>query len=63
MTDITKCSNKDCPLKNTCFRFLAKDGYWQSYSDFKPKEDGTCEHYWKCKTKKETKLLNKINDF
>lgn len=50
MTDITKCTNKLCPLAKTCFRFTAKDGYWQSYADFKYKETTSgvvCDNYYR----------------
>lgn len=34
--DIALCRNQDCPLNNTCYRFLAKPNKdWQSYGDFK----------------------------
>lgn len=52
MADITKCANKNCKIKDKCYRFLAKaDPLYQSYADFNnskvistPKE---CEYYWK----------------
>lgn len=34
MTDITKCANKKCKIKEQCFRYTASDGYWQSYANF-----------------------------
>jgi hypothetical protein len=47
MPDITMCLNKECPLRGTCYRFNAKaDPHWQSYSDFKPDENGKCDNYW-----------------
>ena len=46
MADITKCYNDKCKLAKTCYRIQASDDYWQSYSDFKCNEDGTCDHYW-----------------
>lgn len=46
MADITKCTNKDCPLKETCYRWTAEEDEMQSYSDFKPDENGECEYYW-----------------
>lgn len=52
--DITMCAGIDCPLKNTCYRFLCKpDQYWQSYFadvpyDAQKKE---CDHYWEYKQK------------
>lgn len=32
MADITKCEGKNCPLKESCYRYTAKDNeYRQSY--------------------------------
>ena len=55
--DITMCSGKDCPFKETCYRYTATPSeYRQSYF-FNPPiikgEEVTCEYYWK--TKKEKK--------
>lgn len=47
--DGTKCSGKNCPLSNTCYRFLAEDNkFRQSYFVEPPynKELNECEHYW-----------------
>ena len=44
MADISKCSGTGCKLKYHCFRYTAPDSYWQSYSDFKPKNSKLCEH-------------------
>jgi len=35
MTDITKCSNKDCPIGHICWRKLVPDDNRQSYSEWK----------------------------
>jgi hypothetical protein len=45
MTDISKCFN-GCDKRKQCYRWTAPHGYRQSYSDFKPGEDGNCEHFW-----------------
>lgn len=50
MPDISMCSNKTCPLRMTCYRFIAKANPWgQSYGDFKWTEDNegkvTCDSY------------------
>lgn len=46
MTDITKCSNKDCKLKLSCYRWLVKaNPYMQSYSHFKPDKDNKCNYF------------------
>jgi len=37
MPDITKCSNSECPLSNSCYRFTCKASeYNQSYDRFEP---------------------------
>jgi hypothetical protein len=46
MADITMCANQQCPSRETCYRFTAPPGYWQSMRDFKPDESGKCEDYW-----------------
>lgn len=49
MTDITKCVNKKCKIKEQCYRTTAKDGYWQSYAEFNKgkeiKDKKECEYY------------------
>lgn len=42
MTDIALCSNKDCPLKDSCYRFTAKPEEYQWYADF---DEDDCEFY------------------
>ena len=47
--DGTKCEGKGCPLKETCYRFTAKDNeYGQSYFTETPynKEKENCEYLW-----------------
>lgn len=49
MTDIAKCKGGDCPLKETCYRYIAPaDEYAQSYFVDPPydKEKEECEYYW-----------------
>ena len=36
MTDITKCVNDECDLRESCYRYLAEGGEFQSYSLFIP---------------------------
>ena len=46
MSDITKCSGTDCPHKESCYRFTAPEGHYQSYF-LNPPLDGTnCDMYW-----------------
>ena len=49
MADITKCKGTDCPLKETCYRFLAMEVLRQSYFIDVPFKDGKCEYYWNIK--------------
>lgn len=37
MTDITKCTNTECKLSDTCYRFTSQPSeYQQSYARFEP---------------------------
>jgi hypothetical protein len=45
MPDITMCIGNECLIKNYCFRFTAKPSGWQSFADFRCKEDGKCDHF------------------
>lgn len=51
MTDITKCTAKNCKLKEQCYRYTAKDGYWQSYANFnkdkKISSKDQCKDFWR----------------
>ena len=49
MPDITMCEGKDCPLKETCYRYTAKPSeFRQSYFAEVPfnKEEKKCDHFW-----------------
>jgi len=46
MTDITKCTGKGCPLKETCYRFTAHEEIYQSFFVGVPIKNGQCEYYW-----------------
>lgn len=50
MADITKCQNKNCKIKDTCYRYTATDGYYQSYANFNNnktiKDKKECKHFW-----------------
>ena len=56
MPDITMCQGKDCPLKETCYRYTATPSeYRQSYFVNPPynKEENKCDYHmeiWKKKT-------------
>jgi hypothetical protein len=60
MPDITMCEGKDCPLKETCYRYLADPSrYRQSYFMEPPFKDKECEHYWNIKNTKSELLTPK----
>jgi hypothetical protein len=46
MTDITKCTGEGCALKETCYRFTASTGMYQSFFFGVPIKNGKCEMYW-----------------
>jgi hypothetical protein len=47
MTDITKCRGDGCVLRNTCYRFTAAFGTWQSMFSVTPLQENGCEYYWR----------------
>ena len=47
MPDITMCVGIFCPLKETCYRYLASPNEYQSYFLEAPYKNNECEHYWK----------------
>ena len=68
MTDITKCRDEDCPLKESCYRYTAPHNeYGQSYFMESPRkihEDKTasveCDMYWGDKTESVYRQLKDI---
>lgn len=49
MSDTTKCEDEECPLKDTCFRYVSKpDKDWQAYFTETPYDGqrGKCDYYW-----------------
>jgi hypothetical protein len=46
MADITKCKGQNCPIKDQCYRYTAKDSIWQSYFMESPINDDKCDMYW-----------------
>lgn len=50
MADITKCTGKNCQIKDKCYRYTALDGLWQSYANFnkdkKIKDKKECKEFW-----------------
>ena len=61
MTDISKCNNQNCKIRNTCYRYRAADSDYQSYIliDKNVDSDKDCEHYWKVTSISEVERLNK----
>ena len=58
-SDITKCSNETCKIKERCRRWtqLSTPGVPQSVQRYKPKTMGNstvCNHYWYNGTKLES---------
>lgn len=52
MTDITKCKNEYCFIKNNCYRHTAPDDeYYQSYAYFNRNREvrrtSECEYFYK----------------
>jgi hypothetical protein len=58
MPDITMCSNHACPLRETCYRYMAEPNPWrQSYSLFEPK-NGECEHLLPLRPRRERPITS-----
>ena len=48
MPDITMCVNDDCPLRETCYRYMAEPSTAQSMAKYEWKDDGQwawCEYH------------------
>ena len=63
MVDISVCNRRDCPKKDTCFRYLAeRDEYYQSELIIDKKIlDDNCDMYWQCRNSAELQYMNKVN--
>lgn len=49
MVDIAKCDNKNCKIKNNCYRYTSKaDELWQTYivPNKKVNKKDDCELFW-----------------
>ena len=61
MPDISKCANKDCPMRNMCYRYRVKPSeFMQTYADFKPAYAGNivqCTAFWSIEGYAEDSLL------
>ena len=58
MPDISLCSGEGCPMKDTCYRFVAKPGEWQSYFTAPPIKDGACDKYVEAWSKSQVRRLD-----
>jgi hypothetical protein len=45
MPDITMCENDVCPMRQGCYRFMAKPDAWQSVATFTPTSDTQCDNF------------------
>jgi hypothetical protein len=34
MPDMSKCSNRECPIKEKCYRYTCESSPWQGYTRF-----------------------------
>ena len=60
MTDITMCFGGDCPVKESCYRFMAEPNeYRQAYFSIPPFEKSTCKMYW---GKGSEQIFNELNN-
>lgn len=49
------CTGEDCPLRDSCRRFLAEPNpFRQSYFAVPPVKDGECEDHWPVEARKDS---------
>lgn len=50
MSDITKCKDEECPLKEKCFRYTSPASEYQSYFSGSPRnkndDSKICTSFW-----------------
>lgn len=57
MPDICMCQDNTCPLKDTCYRFLATPTPgWQAYFAEKVRNGEKCEYFWPVNSRMNTTL-------
>lgn len=45
MPDISMCRNRECKVREFCYRYTAKPSDRQSYAVFEPNKEGKCEYF------------------
>lgn len=45
MTDICKCNDEDCTLKDKCYRYVCETGIYQAYFAGTPREGTECAYF------------------
>lgn len=57
MADIAKCEFKQCPRKETCYRYTAQSNQYQTYVEFQNicHEKNNYKYYWEIENKNERK--------
>ena len=67
MCDITMCCNRDCPIRNKCYRYRAVPDDYQSFAFFKYQpisdtNDEECEYFWRVDEIKDRTIPTSIAD-
>lgn len=57
MPDITMCANKDCSVRELCYRYRAIPSDYQSISIFEPDDNGLCKYFWQTMNEKVRPLV------
>ena len=61
MADITKCFGMECKIKESCYRYTAKESEFRQayFADLPINSDGSCDMYW---GKEQENILNHLKD-
>lgn len=67
MPDITMCCNRDCPIRNKCYRYRAVPDEYQSFAFFKRQpisdtNDEECEYFWRVDEIKDKTIPTSVAD-
>lgn len=65
--DITMCCNRDCPIRNKCYRYRAVPDDYQSFAFFKwqpvsDTNDEECEYFWRVDEIKDRTIPTDVAD-